>query len=138
MIFPQTTIYALRAMAILANLAPGASLRSRDLAEQADVPEYYVSKVMRRLVVAGLVESQKGHGGGFKLAKAPGRIKLAAILRATDVELEAGRCVFRYRACDAERPCPLHNVWESLQSALSEWADQTTINQTRPDQPTAL
>jgi len=131
MILPQTAIYALRAMAVLANLAPGDSIRSRELAEQAEVPEHYVSKVMRRLVVAGLVDSQKGHGGGFRLARAPERIQFEAILHAMDVDIEMGRCVFRYRACDAKNPCPLHGAWAELQEALSHWASSVTLERTR-------
>ncbi|MGE0142690.1 MAG: Rrf2 family transcriptional regulator [Planctomycetota bacterium] len=127
MILPNTTIYAMRALSVLANLAPGESIRAPELAEAADVPTYYVSKVMRRLVVAGLVDSQKGHHGGFKLARAPERISFEAILRATDVELEAGRCVFHFTACDARKPCPLHDTWSQLQDALGRWARDTTL-----------
>ena len=131
MILPQTAIYALRAMAVLANLAPGESIRSRELAERAELPAHYVSKVMRRLVVGGLVESQKGHGGGFKLSRAPDRIEFQAILHAMDVEIELGRCVFHYRACDARNPCQLHDAWATLQDALERWATGTTLNCTR-------
>ncbi|MBI5849605.1 MAG: Rrf2 family transcriptional regulator [Planctomycetes bacterium] len=131
MILPRTAIYALRTMAVLANLAPGESIRSRELASSAGVPEHYVSKVMRRLVVAGLVDSQKGHGGGFRLSRAPDKIEFESILRAIDVELETGRCVFHYRACDAHSPCPLHESWAVLQEALKRWAAGTTLESTR-------
>ncbi|MFO1050726.1 MAG: Rrf2 family transcriptional regulator [Planctomycetota bacterium] len=131
MLLPQTTIYALRAMAVLANLAPGESIRSRELAQRADAPEPYISKVMRKLVVAGLVDSQKGHHGGFRLAKAPDRIPLDEILRATDVDFESGRCVFHFRACDARNPCPLHDAWSSLQDTLGRWGSSFTLDVTR-------
>lgn len=131
MVLPQTAVYALRAMAMLANLAPGESLRSRELAERSGIPEHYVSKVMRRLVLAGLVSSQKGHGGGFRLDKAPAQITFEAILEAVDFRIETGRCVFDYRGCDAERPCPLHDAWARLQSLLHEWAGSTTLADAR-------
>ena len=71
MILNQTAVYALRAMAVLARLAPGEFLRSVELAEHTNVPVHYLGKVMRLLVLAELVRSRKGHGGGFTLRRSP-------------------------------------------------------------------
>ncbi|HFE47090.1 MAG TPA: transcriptional regulator, partial [Nannocystis exedens] len=83
MILNQTAEYAFRAMACLAS-SLGTPLRARDLSTQSNIPPFYLSKVMRRLVVAGLVDSQRGHGGGFRLAKPPGAIRFFDILEAMD------------------------------------------------------
>jgi Rrf2 family protein len=131
MIFPQTAVYALRAMALLANLEPGASLRSRELAEVSGIPEHYVSKVLRRLVVAKLISSQKGHGGGFRLARAASTISFHEILAAVDVILESGKCVFDFRNCNAKQPCPLHDRWTELQALLVGWADNASLADAR-------
>lgn len=133
MFFPQTAVYALRAMATLAQLGPGESLRSRELAERSGIPEHYVSKVLRRLVVAKLAASQKGHGGGFRLAKPPAQITFSHILAAVDVRLKAGKCVFDYRDCDSKQPCPLHSRWAELQTMLVGWAEEATLADTRDD-----
>ena len=66
----QTAEYALRAMASLAR-ADGA-LTAEELSAQASVPVHYLAKVMRQLVVAGLVSARRGRGGGFRLARSPG------------------------------------------------------------------
>ncbi len=81
MILNQTAEYALRAMAHLAELEEGVPVRAAELAEATKIPPHYVSKVLRKMVLAGLVNSQKGHGGGFALALHPSRITLADVQR---------------------------------------------------------
>ena len=131
MILPQTAIYALRAMASLANLGPGESLRSQELALRAHLPAHYVSKVMRRLVVAKLVSSQKGHGGGFRLSKAPSAITFSQILQAVDVELDQGRCILDSGECAHQEPCVLHDSWSRLHEAIHAWANTSTLSDMR-------
>ncbi len=127
MIFNNTAVYALRAMAVLAELPPGDSLRSGDLADQTGVPVHYLAKVMRRLVLAGLVRSRKGHGGGFALARPARKITFAEILSAADAAVEPGRCAFSWKRCDPKKPCPLHSVWSKLQETVDGWAQRTTL-----------
>ncbi len=129
-----TAIYGLRAMATLAALAPGESLVVADLAERTGVPQQYLSKVMRKLVVARLVRSQRGPGGGFMLAKPPASITLAHVLGAIDQGL-AGGCAFGYDACDTANPCALHPVWTQLQTSLASWSTGSTLADLAPSAP---
>lgn len=130
-VLPSRAVYALRAMAVLANLAPGESLRGQELAEQAAIPKAFVSKVMRQLVAAGLVDGRRGHGGGFRLAVSPSSITFTAILAAVGFAVDTGRCALGFSACDAERPCVLHQVWTRFRTALEAWADGTVLAETR-------
>lgn len=131
MVVNQTAEYALRAMAVLAELPAGEALRASDLAEQAEVPTHYLSKILRRLVVAGLLKSQKGHGGGFVLARPPSRIRFADILEATDSAVDAKRCAFGWGRCNPTNPCPLHPAWTELNANLEHWAKTTTLTAIR-------
>jgi len=126
-----TPTYALRAMAVLANLDPGETLTSSALSERTGVPVHYLSKIMRRMVVAGLASSRKGHGGGFALGRPPHKITFAAILAATDLTLEPGQCGFGFGSCDPRALCPLHPTWSGLQSTLQRWAEDSTLADTR-------
>lgn len=123
----QTAEYALRAMAYLANLPAGEAIRARDLAVPTNVPPHYLSKLMRRLVVAGLIHSQKGHGGGFTLARPPEEISLQQVLSAADVELVDDQCAFGWARCNSAIPCPLHPAWSRLKDACLHWARDTTL-----------
>lgn len=126
MLLNLTAVYGLRALATLATLAPGASLNAADLADRTHVPQQYLSKVMRKLVLAKLVRSQRGHGGGFQLHRAPAEITVADALHALDLEVGPG-CAFGFEACDPANPCPLHPLWSQLQQSLQQWTGGSTF-----------
>lgn len=129
--FPKTTEYALRAMAHIATLPEGAAIASNELARATQIPPAYISKMMRRLVVAGLVTAQRGQGGGFTLARPPATIRFAEILAAVDFQADSGDCMFGWGACNAERPCPLHPAWARLRTAFMAWAEETHLGALR-------
>ncbi len=127
MVLSQTAEYALRAMAWLATMPAGELMRVKDLSIATGIPSHYLSKVMRRLVLAGLVVSQRGLAGGFLLSKAPEEIPFIDILTAVDAYSTDGRCAFGWGQCDEVRPCPLHDSWSRLNEQLEAWAKGTTL-----------
>jgi Rrf2 family protein len=127
MLVSQTAEYALRAMAGLATLPQGQPVRATDLSAATDVPSHYLSKVLRRLVLAGLLTSQKGQGGGFSLARPAAEISFMDVLMAVDAYPEDGRCGFGWDVCDEAHPCPLHGAWSTLNDQIRTWATGTTL-----------
>lgn len=132
-----TAEYALRAMAYLANLPPGASARAADLEAAIGIPAPYLAKVLRKLVVAGLLVSQKGHHGGFALARPPATIRFADVLEAVGHRPDPARCAFGWGSCDPDMPCPLHDAWSRLTDSFRDWATTTTLADVRPEEPRA-
>ncbi|MCB9876665.1 MAG: Rrf2 family transcriptional regulator [Planctomycetes bacterium] len=127
-----TSVYGLRAMAVLAGLAPGESITASDLSAATRVPQQYLSKVMRKLVVARLVRGRRGRNGGFQLAKAPRAITIAMVLNALSHEIEGG-CAFGFPACDPDHPCALHPIWSRLQQCVGSWSSEMTLADMDPD-----
>jgi Rrf2 family protein len=127
-----TAEYALRAMTYLATLPAGASARASDLEAATHASAAYLTKILRRLVVAGLLVSQKGHHGGFSLARPPGRIRFLDVLEAVGHHPDPTRCAFGWGECDPEAPCPLHDAWSGLTATFREWATSTTLGSIRP------
>ncbi len=123
----QTAEYALRAMAWLALQPPGTALRGKDLSEVTQIPPHYLSKILRRMVVHGLLVSQKGHGGGFALARRPKEISFCEVLDAVDSAPQNGVCAFGWGLCDTDHPCPLHPAWSRISGAFLDWAHDTTL-----------
>lgn len=119
--------YALRSMTYLARLQTTKRIRTRDLAEAVDVPAPFLSKIMRRLTAAGILEARKGHYGGFVLAKPPAQVRFIDILRAVEFEPTADHCLFGWNNCDALRPCPLHPEWSILKEQIEHWARSHTL-----------
>ena len=128
MLLSQTSEYALRAMSWLASAPPDVPVRAKDLSQGSGIPPHYLSKILRRLVLAGLLVSQKGQGGGFVLARPPGEIRFIDILAAVDAYPSEGRCAFGWGACDETNPCPLHETWSQLNDTIHAWAATTTLN----------
>jgi Rrf2 family nitric oxide-sensitive transcriptional repressor len=101
-----TIEYALRAMVCLSSSKAEESMNSETIAERTKVPKGYLSKIMRDLVVANLVESQRGPNGGFVLARPASQINILSIVDAVDP-------INRIRECPLGNPshtklCPLH------------------------------
>lgn len=124
---PQTAEYALRAMTYIANLREGESVRARDLGRAIAVPGPYLSKLLRRMVVAKLLTSRKGHGGGFVLAQPPTFIRFLDILTASDYDINPKHCAFGWGSCNPHNPCPMHPTWTKLNDSLCTWAATTTL-----------
>ncbi|MBW2698640.1 MAG: Rrf2 family transcriptional regulator [Deltaproteobacteria bacterium] len=127
MVLSQTAEYALRAMAWLATMPAGELMRVKDLSIATGIPSQYLSKVMRRLVLAGLLFSQKGQGGGLTLSKPPGEIPFIDILSAVDAFPADGHCTFCSGECDEVHPCSLRGAWSRLNEQLRSWAKGTTL-----------
>ena len=121
----QTAEYALRAMSCLAGRGDDFA-RAEDISESARVPRAYLSKILRKMVVAGLVEGKRGHHGGFRLARAPKNITLQDVLAAVDA-LPTNECAFGHAACDKRHPCPLHDSWMDLKSTYLTWMNRHTL-----------
>ncbi len=102
----KTTEYALRAMVALAS-QDGQPILSPQIAETTGVPQAYLSKVLRTMVRAGLVSSQRGQGGGFTLAKPPFEITVLDVVDAVDPMHRIESCPLSIES-HAEALCPLH------------------------------
>lgn len=118
-------------MAHIATLPVGTATASADLAQAARIPRHYVSKLMRRLVLAELVISRRGHGGGFTLTRDPESIRFIEILEAVNFPGDTDSCVFGWDRCNPDKPCPLHPSWSRLKSAFLDWAMETTLGEVR-------
>ncbi len=127
----QTAEYALRVMALLAANPPDKPVRAKDLSEETGIPLHYLSKIMRRLVAAGLLNSQKGHGGGFILARPLSEIYFSDVLKAVNYDTEPAVCVFGWEECSEDKPCPLHFFWRDLKEYFSQWAEQHTLEEVK-------
>ena len=117
--------YALRTAAILAGCDE--RIAGKALAAHTGIPVAYQSKVLRRLVEAGILSAQKGHYGGFALARPPETITLAAVLAAAEALPSGGACVFDWGPCSAVGPCPLHHTWSELSKQVIDWTEETTL-----------
>jgi Rrf2 family protein len=105
-VISQTVEYALRATVLLADEGQGPRTVD-EIAEATRVPKAYLSKVMQGLHRAGLVTSQRGLHGGFRLAKPPNEVSILEVVNAVE-RLQRIRTCPLGLAAHGVRLCPLH------------------------------
>jgi Rrf2 family protein len=116
----RATDYATRVMIFLATLPPAVKAQSAAIAQAADVPASFLSKLMQRLVSAGLVVSSRGSGGGFELAVPRDIVNLLDILEAMEGETRLNLCLADGPSCNRKSWCPAHLVWLEAQKAMAD------------------
>ncbi len=106
---------------------------SADIADHAGTNPVVVRRVLGRLREAGLLTSEKGHAGGWKLARAPESITLADVYLALDESLIATAPQEQPPACSIEHA--LHRrvsgVMKEIEESLIERLRETTISEVR-------
>ncbi|MFB3813847.1 MAG: Rrf2 family transcriptional regulator [Terriglobales bacterium] len=118
--------YAVRVMVHLASLPPGSKARRRDIAEATDVPESFLSKVLQQLVQEGMIASQRGSGGGFRLAASP-NVSLLDVMEAIEGPTRLNVCLEPGLSCERKSWCAAHVVWVEAQAALEHVLRSATI-----------
>jgi len=126
---PQTGRYAVRAMVWIADQPRDQAFTARTLSVATNVPPEYLAKILRKLAVAGLLKSRRGRGGGYSLRRAPESIRILDVLVAVGVTWDDNACVFGWGACNADRPCPMHNTWAELRQTMQSWAEKHTLSE---------
>ena len=123
----KTCVHALAAVAALARLDPGAYAGAGDIAREIGAPPNYLGKLLKTLADAGLLESQKGKGGGFRLARASAKIHLLEVVeRIEHVDRWSG-CILSGGRCSGKDPCPAHERWARVRDAYLEFLTDTTV-----------
>ena len=113
-----TSQYALRALCHLAR-QPQEAARGKDLAQSLDIPANYLSKILLALRNAGLVDTSRGSGGGYRLRKPASEIRLVEVVELfEEVARSKPPCFLgRTRACSETEPCTAHTAWKGMQAA---------------------
>ena len=123
----KTGIHALSALAVLAELRPGEYAGAANVADRIDAPRNYLSKLLKNLAQEGLLESQKGKGGGFRLNRSPGKITLYDVIELIERVSRWNGCFLGRSRCSDEAPCPLHKRWGKVRDAYLEFLKGTTV-----------
>jgi Rrf2 family iron-sulfur cluster assembly transcriptional regulator len=121
--------YALRAMIHLARRVDDWPVPGREIAHDARIPRNYLSKVMGDLVRAGVLESTRGLGGGFRMARSPRKTYLFAILAPFENTLADQRqCPFANHVCSDRNPCLGHEEWKRVLATYIDFLRRTSIH----------
>ena len=126
--FNKETEYALRGLVYiklqnLRNRRPGMT----EIAREIEAPHFYTAKILQRLVRAGFIESIKGKGGGFFFDPAKPDLPLEKLITATEGDRTFSGCAFGLKQCSDEQPCPLHEKYAPIRTAISDLISRETV-----------
>lgn len=89
------------------------------LSEETGLPLPTVQKLVSRLSAAGLIESARGTGGGFRLARPPAAITVADIVEAIEGPIALTACVDSGKGdCAVEGSCRVRPHWNAVNGAV--------------------
>lgn len=122
--------YALRALAELANTGPG-PVKAEAIAKAQGIPLKFLENIMLELRHAGLVISQRGQVGGYRLGREPHEITLADIIRVVDGPLANVRGLSPERLEYVGPAASLRDVWIALRANMRAVLETVTLEDLR-------
>ena len=125
----QEADYALRIICLLAQ--EDRLLDANAIAEDAHVTPRFALKILRKLVLGGMVRSFKGAGGGYKLAQSPEDLTMKDVIELIDGPLSISKCVDHGGGCSLvganKSECVIHHIFAAVSDDLSRKLDSITI-----------
>ncbi|MFO1505548.1 MAG: SUF system Fe-S cluster assembly regulator [Lysobacterales bacterium] len=122
----KLTDYATVVMSCLADAEAGFA-SAQQLADDARLELPTVSKLLKQLAHAGLVVSQRGASGGYRLARRAERITVADIVVAMEGPIGMTECGAQPGLCDRERHCGVRVNWQQINRAIASALDSVTL-----------
>ena len=123
----KTGIHALLALTRLARAEGGAYAGAAEVAEEIGAPRNYLGKLLKLLADRGLLESQKGKGGGFRLLRDPAAIRLIEVMEPIEKVSRWSGCFLRRGRCSEKNPCAVHDRWKKVREAYLRFLEETTV-----------
>jgi Rrf2 family protein len=123
--------YAVTAMADLAKFGAGEAVPLSAIAERQHISLAYLEQLFVKLRRAGLVESERGRTGGYRLGRPAEGISVAEIMRAVEEGIRMTRCAGGEDSapCIPGRRCLTHGLWDALGDQIAWFLDSVTLQE---------
>lgn len=124
--------YAIKALLALADHRRDEPVRIADLAQEEQIPPKFLELILLGLKNQGILQSRKGKGGGYLLARDPADIFLGQIVRMFDGPLAPVPCASQTAYvpcadCPDEAICGVHLAMKAVRDATAKVLDGTSI-----------
>jgi FeS assembly SUF system regulator len=107
------------AVVVLVRLSYGEAVQtSPGIASSTGIPEPTVAKVLKALAGGGLVASQRGPRGGYRLLRPLAAIPISDVIAAIDGPIALTACVDGHVGCDSLDLCPMRGRWDPVNEAI--------------------
>ncbi len=120
--------YALRMLVDLAEHQSGGYTALKDIASRQGISKKYLEQIVPMLNKSGILFTNRGALGGYKLAKAPDQYTVGDILRITEGSLAPVSCLEDGAdPCERSDACATYALWQGLDRVISEYLDSVTL-----------
>jgi len=120
--------YAVRALTYLAGQPLGKIVCKTEIEKKQDIPSHYLSKIMKELVAAGLINSHFGSKGGYSLAKPPREISVREVYESVEGPLVIMPSVERGEEyCPYYSVCTQISIWEKAQNLVAGFLAKISV-----------
>ncbi len=122
--------YGLRALLDIAIHGENTPVPISDIAARQQISEAYLEQLMAKLKKAGLIESQRGAQGGYRLQQSPEMVSVGDILRAMEGNLDAVTCpaLNDEGGCAGAELCVTKYVWQRINDAITQAVDEIHLS----------
>jgi Rrf2 family protein len=123
--------YALRALLVLGLQYGDSVVRIQTISQHQNIPKRFLEQILNDLKSAGIVQSRRGVAGGYRLAKPPEEITLAAVVRHLEGALAPVSCVserfYEKCSCPDESRCAIRSAMKEIREAVVRVAERVTV-----------
>ncbi|MDO8261623.1 MAG: Rrf2 family transcriptional regulator [Gallionella sp.] len=121
--------FAVTAMADLATRGEKRPVTLSTISEKQKISLSYLEQLFGKLRHSNIVESVRGPGGGYYLARPAEKITIAEIIVAVDEPLDATQCGGKGNCHGEENSCITHELWMGLNENILEYLNAITLQQ---------
>lgn len=121
--------YAVMAVADLAAQGPDMTVSLGDISTRQGISLSFLEQLFGKLRRAGLVDSQRGPSGGYRLLTTPESLTLDKVIFAVDEDIKAHGCTPEAKiACTGKSTkCQTHNLWGALENHIEQFLASVTV-----------
>lgn len=119
--------YAVRAMVSLNLYANGAPMTLKDIAAREDISLTYLEQLFVKLRRGKIVDSVRGPGGGYVLARPADRIRVDEIIDSVEETLVPVSCMDQDGRCSCVDQCVTHSVWQGLGERIRQFLSSINL-----------
>lgn len=128
-------------LVLLSHLAgrPGRRMTTPELAHSTHLPTPMVSKILKALTRAGILESRRGVKGGYQLAANPHEVSLATLIEALEGPISITECSDGSDdICSLSAHCHIRENWRRIDRVVRSALDAISLAELAEPQPSDL
>jgi Rrf2 family protein len=115
------------APALLLGVGPDSVATGASIAKSENISPKYLEGILAQLTTSGLLVSERGKKGGYRLARPASSIRMSEIVEALEGEVRPVGCVDDFEACTQGPDCLPRLFWCGLKDAIDGYLESKTL-----------